>query len=183
MTSLGGRIILQQLDGMRQHGRDDCQVFQRSLGAAGQVDDQRSPADARRGSGEHGMRGDLQAGSAHGLCQTGRGALDDRRVASGVTSRGLKPVPPVVRMISTSPESAHSTSSVAQLQPDHPAGSACWTTCQPCAVTAWARAGPEGSGVRRAQERSETVRMAIRIRHPGPFRKICKSILSQPDAS
>jgi hypothetical protein len=57
----------------------------------------------RHGAREHGVGGDFQAFLAHGFGQTGRARWMTARVASGVTSRGAKPVPPVVRIRSTPP--------------------------------------------------------------------------------
>ena len=64
------------------------------------------------------------------------------RVASGVTSRGEKPVPPVVRMTSISPLSAQEIS-ISRMADSSSGRSDCLTTDQPSAWIRFASAGPD----------------------------------------
>ena len=84
-----------------------------------------------------------------------------RRVASGVTSRGAKPVPPVVRMISRPPSSAQADR-VLRRSGNSSGRMAVRSTFQPWAVTSSASAGPERSGRSPRAARSEEVRMPKR---------------------
>lgn len=62
MPSFGSRSTPQQIDRMRQYRQDDAQIFNRTAGAAWQIDDQRATADACHGTREHGVRCYRQAG-------------------------------------------------------------------------------------------------------------------------
>jgi len=76
-----------------QDRQNNLQILHRAFGTAQQVDDQSFLANARNNSLEHRVRGNLQTRRAHRFGEAGR-------VASGLTSRGEKPVPPAVRITS-----------------------------------------------------------------------------------
>ena len=80
-------------------------------------------------------------------------------VASGVISRGLKPVPPVVKIRSISPLPVQLTNVF--LIRAISSGTVCrLTTFQPLVAINPSKAGPEASGRVPAEDRSETVRIA-----------------------
>src|SRR4051794_37086871 len=83
------------------------------------------------------------------------------RVASGVTSLGVRPVPPVVKMRSQpSPTKWCSRSSISAKS----SGTTSMpTTSQPASSAAAASLGPERSSASRAATRVETVRIAARM--------------------
>jgi hypothetical protein len=82
-------------------------------------------------------------------------------VASGVTSLGLNPVPPLVNRMSSSPESAHAVSVLFNM--GRSSGTiSFWEIIHPCAVTSSSIAGPDRSGRSPREDRSETVRIPIR---------------------
>ena len=101
----GARPVLgvagQQSQGMGQDRQKGGEVFDRPAGAAGQVDDQGDPTSA----------GDRPAKSRHRVLRIAWWSINKTRpwasrsitarVASGVTSRGPNPVPPVVTNIET----------------------------------------------------------------------------------
>jgi hypothetical protein len=108
-----------QVHAIRHRGEDArhhllavlLQPFQRLLDGLrlpGQVDDQALAADHRHLPREDGRRHEAQADLAHLLAEARHLLVATASVASGVTSRGAGPVPPVV---STSEQPA-STSSI-----------------------------------------------------------------------
>ena len=82
-------------------------------------------------------------------------------VASGVTSRRLKPVPPVVKRISSSPESAQPARTSFNLARSSGKIS-CLVRIHSCSAITFASAGPDASGRSPRAERSETVRIPNR---------------------
>ncbi|KIX76906.1 hypothetical protein SF12_16425 [Streptomyces sp. MBRL 601] len=84
------------VDGVRQEAAEDGEPVADPAGGAGQVDDEGASGESGQAPGEGGG-GDLgQALGADGLGDAGISRSSRGRVASGVRSVGLRPVPPVV---------------------------------------------------------------------------------------
>ena len=89
---LASAASIQQAQGVREDVEDRPELLDAALRRARRVAHDRLADDAGDAAGQPAERAD----EAHRLGQAGRLALDDRRVPSGVWSRGAKPVPPVV---------------------------------------------------------------------------------------
>ena len=83
---------------MFQTGQDVLQIFLHSFGAARQVDDERFAAEDAGCTAEHPARVMLRLWYRMASAMPGALRSATARVASGVISRGAKPVPPVVRI-------------------------------------------------------------------------------------
>ena len=79
-----------------QRREDVLQTFPHRPGGAGEVHDEGTLPDARGGAAEHGPVREPGGIGPHGLGDAGVGRSTTSMVASGVQSRGEKPVPPVV---------------------------------------------------------------------------------------
>lgn len=77
MGLLGVGVFAEQLNGMREDRKDKAQIFHRTPGAPGQVDDERPATNACHGAGKHGMTGFLERSSPHDLRETRRIFLND----------------------------------------------------------------------------------------------------------
>ena len=56
---------------------NDLQIFDRTLGTSGEIDDECFAANSRDNPRQHGMRRDYEAGRTHGLRETGRFSVND----------------------------------------------------------------------------------------------------------
>ncbi len=83
------------LDGVGQDAGIASRALANRPGTAGQIDDQCSAANSRDAARQDGVGRLLRPSAASVRPSPGR-AVADRAVASGVTSRGPRPVPPVV---------------------------------------------------------------------------------------
>ena len=86
----------QQVEGVLEEGGKGLEAIRDPFRAAGQVDDEARPPRAHDPPGERGQRGLLQALARISSARPGASRSSTSRVASGVTSRGPRPVPPVV---------------------------------------------------------------------------------------
>lgn len=78
---------------------DSGKVFPGGFFGAGEIENEAAATGAGYGSGKHGAGGDFLRPSTHmatGMARISRSRT--AKVASGVTSRGESPVPPVVMM-------------------------------------------------------------------------------------
>ena len=113
---MAGAISPQELDSVVYEIVQYCEPVLHAARAAGKVDDEGAAADAggaagERGAGEAGIDGDPER-----LGDARRLRSSTAFVASGVTSRGVRPVPPVVRIRSAVSASAQAAS-IAAIRP------------------------------------------------------------------
>ena len=112
-----------------------------SPGRAREVHDERRAAETRDPAGEERVRRPRERVGADRLGDAGRLAIDDGAVASGVTSRGANPVPPVVN---TSNECAAS-STIASAIASRSSGTTRRTTSKPSSRRRSSSASPLAS--------------------------------------
>ena len=128
----------------------------RLLGA-GKVDDHRVSVEPRVSAGEHGGRVSASDAARNASAIPGSSFWQKRMVASGVTSRGEMPVPPVVRM-----KSAPANDSSAARMSGGSSGTTVRVTSASGnrARTSFSISGPDRSAYSPRDARSETVMTA-----------------------
>lgn len=77
---------------------DSGKVFPGGFFGAGEIENEAAATGAGYGSGKHGAGGNFKALHPHGHRNARISRSRTAKVASGVTSRGESPVPPVVMM-------------------------------------------------------------------------------------
>jgi len=71
-----GRIAMEFVDGVGKGGQNGFQIFPGTPGATWKINDEGAATGAAHGSGDHGVRGSLQAVGHHGLRHARNLALD-----------------------------------------------------------------------------------------------------------
>ena len=151
----------EQLERVAEEGNDGLEALEGTLRAAGQVHDQGRPAAAGDRPGERRQGSGRRPAARISSARPGASRSMTARVASGVTSRGPKPVPPVVATSAT-------PSRVGELrQQSLDAGrssgtTSCRTTSKPSPVSSATSARPDSSSRTPSDTPSLTVTTAAR---------------------